>query len=143
MEIFAMAIRGGLSLLFGLLLGIASLLITRSIVPGLSISMDMLVWAAAVAATVAAFLGWLKPESGRRIILIGLALALVGGIIGSWLGFWYGEIAYPDGVRNVRMIASGNLRSPAVWTFITGAAIFSTAFGAVYYGFRLWRYREV
>jgi hypothetical protein len=140
---FAIAIRSGLSFLFGLLFGFGGLMVARSVIPGFSWSMEQLVWAAGIGAGIAGFLAWLKPEANRRIISIGFVLAIIGALAGSWLGYWYGEVAYPDGVRNVMFVSTGNLRSPAVWTFITGAAIFSTIFGAIYYGFRLWRYHEV
>ncbi len=139
----AMALRGSISFILALLFGFAGLLIPRLVGPGAGSSMATLIWGTAIGSGMAAFLSWLKPEVSYRIIFISLTVAVAGAILGSWLGFWYGEAAYPEGVRNVRFAFASSARSPAVWTFIAGAAIFSTVFGGSYYGFRLWRFNEV
>lgn len=139
----ALALRGGLGILFGVLMGIMGFLGVWWLVPGFfTPPMWLLVNTAGLAASIAGFLAWYKPEATRRVSLVGLALALAGGIAGAWLGYWYGTVAYPGGVRNVLLVAT-TLRSPAVMPFITGAALFSTFFGSIYYAFRLWRYHEV
>ena len=104
--------------------------------------MWMLVMTTGSASSIAGGLAFLKPEATWRVMSTGLALALVGGIVGAWIGFVYAQIVYPEGVRNV-MLVSRSVRSPAIMPYITFASIFSTGIGAAYYGFRAWRYHEV
>ena len=141
-RIIVLAIRSGLGFMLGFLIGIAALLLTLWGYPGRA-PMWVLVYTGGIGAGIAGFLAFLKPESSRRVILISLAVTVIGGIAGSWLGSLYAEIVYPEGVRNVYFISYGTLRSPAVVAFVTGGAIVSTITGAVYYAFRLWRYHEV
>jgi hypothetical protein len=103
----------------------------------------VLITGSAVGAGAAGFFAYLKPESSRRIISTTLIVAFIGSSTGAILGFWYGEVFYPEGVRNVYFVSTGTLRSPPVFAIVTGASIFTTALGAVYYGFRLFRYHEV
>ena len=140
--VFAMALRGGLSLLLGLMLSIGGLFLSHLILPVWSVTLQSMALGAGVGAGVGCFLAWLKPESGRRVISIGFALAFGAAIIGSFAGYFYTELFNVD-VRNVMLISTGYLRSPAVWTFVTFGTLVSTSCGAVYYGFRLWRYHEV
>ena len=143
-SIFAFGIRAGLGFIFALLFGIAGLILTFWILPeGYVPPMWLLVTTTGVAASIAAFLAWLKPESNWRVVFYGLLLALAGGIAGGWVGFGYSKIVYPDGIRNVMLVSGPKLSSAPVVVFITGAAIASTALGSIYYGFRLWRYHEV
>ena len=143
-HVVALGIRGGLGFIFGVLFGIAGLMLTFWAVPeGWVPPIWLVVIVTGVGASIAGFLAWLKPESPWRVMWLGLLLALAGGVAGAWLGYLYGEVVYPEGVRNVQLISTGRLQSPAVVAFITGAAIFTTAVGSIYYGFRLWRYHEV
>ena len=138
----AIGVRGGLGFLFGVLFGIFGLIVTQWVIPGnWAPPMWMIVVVAAVSASSAGFLAWFKPESRWRVAAVGLGLALVGGIAGAWIGYWYSEIVYPEGVRNPQLVAT-TVRSTPVMPFVTFAAMFSTALGAVYYAFRLWRYNE-
>lgn len=139
----AMSLRGGISFILALIFAFAGFVVAGATGHSVATDLGWFIWGSALGAGAAVFFAWLKPESPYRIMLIGLAIALVGGILGSWLGLWYGEAAYPDGVRNTRFAFSSDARSPANWTFIFGAALLSSIFGAVYYGFRLWRYNEV
>ena len=135
-------IRGGLGIILGIFFGIAGWFFTFWVVLGnYTQPLWLLVNVAAVFAASAAFLAWFKPESGLRITAIGLLLAVVGAFIGGWLGFGYGQVAYPDGVRNPQLVAT-SLRSPVVMPFITGAALAATGLGSGYYALRLWRYNE-
>lgn len=144
-KIFALALRGGLSFLLGLLFGIAGLFIVHFVffnVPVFRVTLLMMALGAGFGTGVAAFLAWLKPEASRGVITIGLALALGAAMIGAVAGYMYTEI-FDAEVRNVTQISTGYLKSPAVWTYVMGGTLFSTAMGAVYYSFRLWRYHEV
>ena len=139
----AMSLRGSISFILGILFGFAGFVVAGATGHSVSVDIEWFVWSTGIGAAAAAFFSWLKPEAVYRIIFISLLLALVGAMLGSWLGLWYGEAAYPDGVRNTMFAFSSDARSPANWTFITGAAISSSLFGGIYYAFRLWRYNEV
>ena len=140
---FAIGIRGGLAFILGILFGIAGLLVTFWVIPGLYVpKMWQLVFATGASSSIAVFLAYIKPETTWRVLAIGLLIAVVGGLIGAWFGFFYAKVFYPDGVRNV-MLVSRSLRSPAIMPYITFASVFSTVLGGMYYGFRAWRYHEV
>ncbi len=142
-EFFSIAIRGGMGFIFGLLLGIGGLFLALTAIPGLVPPIWTVVVLAGAGSGVAAFLSWLKPETNWKVKTIGLILALAGGLAGAGLGYVWGQISYPDGVRNVRLVAYGDLKSPAVFTYIVGATALSSILGGVYYTFRLLRYNEV
>lgn len=137
-----MVIRGGLGLVLGVLLGIGGLILAFWITPGLTPPIWVLVFMTGVGSGVAASLAWLKPEASRKVMMYGMLLAFAGGIVGAGLGFLYGKVFYPDGVRNVVFVAS-TLRSPPVFTWVNGATLLSTGFAAIYYWIRLWRYHEI
>lgn len=143
MYVLSLAIRGGVSIVFGVLLGLAGLLMSKVVYPGLVPPMWLMVTMVGVFSACAAFVSYLKPESRRDVVLLGLFLVSVGGLLGAWAGFWYGEVQYPDGVRNVRFVFSPSLTSPPVFAFINGATLGSTVTGGAYYAFRLWKYREL
>jgi hypothetical protein len=102
----------------------------------------MIVWVTGFSSSLAGFLAYLKPETNWRIIRHGFLIAMGGGVIGAWFGYFWAQEFYPDGVRNV-LLVSRSVRSPAIMPFITFASIFSTVLGGLYYGFRAWRYHEV
>jgi len=139
----AMGLRGGISFILSLIFGFSGFLIAGATGHSVAVDIEWFVWGTCIGAGSATFLAWLKPEAKYKIIYISLAIAFAGAMLGSWFGLWYGESAYPDGVRNTRFAFASDARSPANWTFIFGAAMISSIFGAVYYGFRLWRYHEV
>ncbi|MCH8062782.1 MAG: hypothetical protein IH861_09780 [Chloroflexi bacterium] len=143
LEFFAIALRGGLGFIFGLVLGIGGLIFALAVIPGLVPPIWTLVVLAGAGSGVAAFLSWFKPEANWKVKTIGFLLALAGGVAGAGLGFVYGQFFYPEGVRNVRFVAYGDLRSPAVFTYIVGATALSSLLGGLYYAFRLFRYNEV
>jgi hypothetical protein len=143
MYALAVAIRSGTAIVFGVLFGIAGLLVADWVYPGLVAPMWLMVMMVSVFSAIAAFLCYLKPEARRSVMWVGLCLVIAGGIIGAWLGFWYGEVRYPDGVRNVRFVFSPSLTTPPVFAFINGATLGSTLTGGVYYAIRLWKYREL
>ena len=141
--ILALGLRGGIGLIFGILFGIAGLVFTFWVIPGFyTPPMWLLVVSTGFASSIAGFLAFLKPETRWRVIGTGFALAVIGGMIGAWIGYVYAQIVYPEGVRNV-LLVSRSVRSPAIMPYITFASIFSTGIGAVYYGLRAWKYHEV
>ena len=142
-QFFAIAIRGGMGFIFGLLFGMAGLLLALVVVPGLVPPIWTLVVLAGAGSGVAGFFSWFKPEANWKVKTIGLLLALAGGLAGAGLGYVWGQISYPEGVRNVRFVAYGDLKSPAVFTYIVGATALSSVLGGIYYAFRLLRYNEV
>lgn len=143
MYVLSVVIRSGISIVFGVLFGVAGLLFSNLVYPGLVPPMWLLVTMVGVFSATAGFISFLKPESRRNVVLVGLFLVLVGGMAGSWAGFWYGEVQYPEGVRNVRFVFSPSLKTPPVFAFVNGATLGSTAAGGLYYAFRLWKYREL
>jgi len=139
----ALGIRGGMGVIFGLFFGFGALMVTFAVVPGYyTPPLWLLVLSTALGASIAGFLAFYKPEISWRIAVRGFALALAGGFIGGWIGYWYAQTFYPDGVRNVMLVAR-SVRSPAITPFIASASLFSTGAGAVYYAIRAWRYHEV
>ena len=142
-QFFAIALRGGLGFILGLVFGIGGLVLALAVVPGLVPPIWTLVVLAGAGSGVAAFFSWFKPEANWKVKTIGLSLALAGGLAGAGLGYVWGQFAYPEGVRNVRFVAYGDLRSPAVFTYIVGATALSSVLGGLYYAFRLLRYNEV
>ena len=143
MYVLAVARRAGSAIVFGVLFGILGLLVSDWTYPGLVAPMSLMVMMVGVFSASAAFIGYLKPEARRSVILAGFFFAVAGGLVGAWLGFWYGEIQYPEGVRNVRFVFSPSLKTPPVFAFINGATLGSTLSGGVYYALRLWRFREI
>ena len=146
MEIlFAMALRGGLSFLLGLLFGIAGLFIVHFIFfnfPFFRVTLFLMALGSGFGVGAAVFLSWLKPESSPDVKIVGCMVAFGAAMIGAIGGYYYTEL-YDVEVRNVTQISTGYLRSPAVWVYVTWGTLLSTALGGVYYGFRLLRYHEV
>lgn len=140
----AIGVRAGIGLLFGFFMGITALIVSFWVLPGLyTPPLWMILVIVTIGCSAAGFLAYFKPETGRRTMLIALLVAAVGAYVGAWLGYGWGEIFYPEGVRNVRLIAYGDVRSPPVMSFITWSTIGSTLSGGIYYVFRAWRYHEV
>jgi hypothetical protein len=141
--LFAIGLRSGLALLFGVLFGIAALVLFFFVLPGLyTPPMWMLVFVTGAGSSVAGFLAYFKPETNWKIVATGFLFAMGGGVIGAWFGYFWAQAFYPDGVRNVLLVAR-SVRSPAIMPFITWASIFTTVLGGGYYAFRAWRYHEV
>ncbi len=142
--IFAMLIRGGLSFLVGVMLGFVSLALFSSIIPPDWVGrLNMITVAVGVSTGLAVFLSWFKPESSRRVIVVGFILAFGLAILGSLTGYFIADATAAE-VRNDRLISRGSATTSAIWVFaVCGATLLSTAFSGLYYGFRLWRYHEV
>ena len=144
-QFFAMALRGGLSFLLGLLFGIAGLFIVHFVFfnfPFFRVTLFLMALGSGFGVGIAVFLSWLKPESTPDVKIIGCVLAFSTAMIGAIAGYYYTEMFNVE-VRNVTQISTGYLKSPAVWVYVTWATLLSTALGGLYYGFRLFRYHEV
>ena len=141
--VLALGLRGGVGFIFGVLFGTAGLVFTFWVIPGYyTLPMWLLVLATGTASSIAGGLAFLKPETTWGVVSTGFALALIGGMIGAWIGHSYAQMAYPESVRNM-LLVSRSVRSPATMPYVTFASLFSTGTGAAYYGFRAWRYHEV
>ena len=140
----AVGVRSGLGLIFGFFMGITALIVSFWVLPGLyTPPFWMILIIVSIGCTASAFLAYFKPETTSRTILVSLLVAAAGAYIGAWIGFAWGEIFYPEGVRNVRLLAYGDVRSPPVIAFITWSTLGSTVSGGIYYVLRAWRYHEV
>lgn len=142
--ILAIIIRAGLGLIFGFLCGLFALIATFWITPSTyNPPLWILALTTAAGCSASGFLAYYKPETPWRIVLSTFVIAIVGSYIGAWVGYWWGETFYPEGVRNVRLVAYGDIRSPPTIMFIVWATIGSTISGGAYYAYRAWRYHEV
>ena len=140
----AVAVRAGLGLIFGILLGIVALIVTFWVVPGLyTPPIWMLVLTTSLGCSVLGFITYFKPETAWSTMLKSLLVVPVGAPLGGWFGFGWGEAFYPEGVRNERFVAYGDIRSPPVMAFVVWSAVGSTFAGAIYCTYRAWRYHEV
>jgi hypothetical protein len=86
----------------------------------------------------AAFICFLKPEAKISINVLTFFVASLSGILGGYLG---SILADPEGVRNVRLVAS-SITSPDVAPFVYMGTFLSTAFTSAWYAYRLWLYNE-
>jgi len=138
-RIFALFIRAGLAVIFGFMFGMLFMVgsfwvIPRTIIPpmwALSLSVGF-------GCGLAAFICFLKPEAKRAINLTTFAVACLSGMLGGYLG---SLLADPEGVRNVRLVAS-SLTSPDVAPFVYMGTFISTASTSAWYAYRLWMYNE-
>lgn len=138
------AIMVGVRAVFGLVLGLFlavvgwffGWLVTP---PGPQIPTSLLISFSGIGAGLGGFIGWLKPEVPRRVSAIHLGLALVGGVVGAWSGWWVGPLIYPEGVRN----PAGPFGIPPFIVAVLGAGVGANLLALILYIFRLWRYHEV
>ena len=73
--LFAIGLRSGLALLFGVLFGIAALVLFFFVLPGLyTPPMWMLVFVTGTGSSVAGFLAYFKPETNWKIVATGFCL---------------------------------------------------------------------
>ena len=143
--VLAVTVRAGLGLLFGLFMGIAGLIIGALVFPGGLFSMPLwlLVLAIAIGCSISGSISYYKPENDWATLTKTVAIVAAGALIGAWLGVLWGEVFYPEGVRNERLVAYGDFRSPPNMARIIWSAIGSTVTGGLYYAFRAWRFHEV
>ena len=71
-QFFAIALRGGLGFILGLVFGIGGLILALAVVPGLVPPVWTLVVLAGAGSGVAAFFSWFKPEANWKVKTIGL-----------------------------------------------------------------------
>ena len=143
--VLAVTVRAGLGFLFGLFMGIAGLITAALVAPGGLFSMPLwlLVLSIAIGCSVSGTMSYYKPESNWSTIGKTVAIVGAGALIGAWIGVWWGDVFYPEGVRNERLVAYGDFRSPPNMARIIWSALGSTLTGGLYYGFRAWRFHEV
>ncbi len=143
--VIAVSVRAGLGLLFGIMLGMAGLITAAVVVPGGLFAMPLwlLVTAIAIGCSISGTVSYFKPETDWMTFGKTLAIVFAGAMIGAWIGVWWGEVFYPEGVRNERLVAYGDFRSPPNMARIMWSAIGSTVTGGLYYAFRAWRFHEV
>lgn len=143
--VLAVSVRAGLGFLFGLFLGIAGLITAAIVVPGGLFSMPLwvLVLSIAIGCSISGTISYYKPENDWATLAKTVAIVAAGALIGAWIGVLWGEVFYPEGVRNERLVAYGDFRSPPNMARIIWSAIGSTVTGGLYYAFRAWRFHEV
>lgn len=108
--------------------------------PGPTIPAPMLIGGAGLGAAVGGLIGWFKPESPRSVNRINLGLVFIGGLVGAWIGWQLGPIIYPEGLYR----PGGSIyNAPPFYVAIVGASIGANSLAALFYSFRLWRFREV
>ncbi len=143
-KFFAMSLRGGLSFLLGLFLGLISLALFSSIIPptfGERLTLTALFIGIGIGFAV--FVSWFKPESTRKVMITSFVLALGLAILGSLAGYLYANI-FDIQVRNNYLVASGSAEGSAMWTYSVGLSVMlATLVSGAYYAFRLFRYHEV
>ena len=67
--------------------------------PGALLPVTFLIWGSGLGAAVGGFIGWFKPEVPRTVNAVHLALALIGGLAGAWVGWELGLLLYSEGLQ--------------------------------------------
>ena len=138
-RIFALFIRAGLAAIFGFMFGTMFMIGTFWVIPPVIIPpMWVLSLSVGFGCGLAAFICFLKPEAKISINVLTFFVASLSGILGGYLG---SILADPEGVRNVRLVAS-SITSPDVAPFVYMGTFLSTAFKSAWYAYRLWLYNE-
>ena len=138
-RIFALFIRAGLAAIFGFMFGAMFLIGTFWVVPPIIVlPMGVLSLSVGFGCGLAAFVCFFKPEAKMTINLTTFLIACLSGVIGGYLGSIMSD---PEGVRNVRLVAS-SITSPDVTPFVYMGTFISTAATSAWYAYRLWLYNE-
>lgn len=138
-RIFALFIRAGLAAIFGFMFGTMFMIGTFWVIPPVIIPpMWVLSLSVGFGCGLAAFICFLKPEAKISINVLTFFVASLSGILGGYLG---SILADPEGVRNVRLVAS-SITSPDVAPIVYMGTFLSTAFTSAWYAYRLWLYNE-
>ena len=128
--------------IFGLiaacLLGLVGFLVGWFLSPGgAAISTPILLGAIGVLAGLGGFVAWLNPDVARPVILLNLGGALLSGLAGAWLSFYYGGIFQPE-----KSFEWTSPQAPRLVVTVVGAGIGANILPILLYVYRLWRYRE-
>jgi hypothetical protein len=83
------------------------------------------------------FGGWLNPDVARPVIFLGLGVALLSGLAGAWLSFYYGGIFQPE-----KSFEWTSPQAPRLVVTVVGAGVGANILPMLFYVCRLWRYRE-
>ena len=138
-RIFALFIRSGLAIMFGFMFGTMFMIGTFWVIPSSMIPpMWVLSLSVGFGCGLEAFICFIKPEAKMTINLIAFLISALGGILGGYLG---SMLADPEGVRNVRLVAS-SITSPDVAPFVYMGTLISTGAASIWYAYRLWYYNE-
>ncbi|MEC7837052.1 MAG: hypothetical protein VX982_06065 [Chloroflexota bacterium] len=138
-RIFALFIRAGLAAIFGFMFGTMFMIGTFWVIPPAIIPpMWALSLSVGFGCGLAAFICFIKPEANISINLLTFVIASLSGVFGGYLG---SLLADPEGVRNVRLVAS-SITSPDVAPFVYMGTFISTVFTSAWYAYRLWLYNE-
>lgn len=138
-RIFALFIRAGLAAIFGFMFGTMFMIGTFWVIPPIIIPpMWVLSLSVGFGCGLAAFICFIKPEAKISINILTFVIASLAGVLGGYLG---SILADPEGVRNVRLVAS-SITSPDVAPFVYMGTFLSTVFTSAWYAYRLWLYNE-
>ena len=124
-RIFALFIRAGLAAIFGFMFGTMFMIGTFWVIPPVIIPpMWVLSLSVGFGCGLAAFICFLKPEAKISINVLTFFVASLSGILGGYLG---SILADPEGVRNVRLVAS-SITSPDVAPFVYMGTFLSVSY---------------
>ena len=138
--VIAVALRTIFGLLVGMFLSVLGFYAGWfSSPPGPNLPASMLIAGAGLGAAAGGFIGWFKPEVPRSVLAFHLALALVGGLAGAWVGWELGPVLYPEGLYR----PGGTSSAPPFVVAIVAAAVGANLLTSGFYLLRLWRYREI
>lgn len=131
-----------LRMVFGLIaacvLGLVGFLVGWFVSPGgADISIPILLCGIGLMAGLGGFVAWLNPDVARPVILLGLGGALLSGLAGAWLSFYYGGIFQPE-----KSFEWTSPQAPRLVVTVVGAGIGANILPILFYVYRLWRYRE-
>ena len=136
----AIAIRTVFGLLLGMFLSVAGFYAGWfSSPPGPTLPASFLILGSGLGAAAGGFIGWLKPEAARTVIVVHLGLALMGGLAGAWVGWELGPLLYPEGLYR----PGDTSRAPPFMVAVVVASIGGNLLTSGFYLLRMWRHREI
>lgn len=136
----AIAIRAAFGLLLAMFLAVGGFYAGWfSSPPGATLPISYLIWGSGLGAAAGGFIGWFKPEVPRTVNAVHLALALIGGLAGAWVGWELGPLLYPEGLYR----PGGTSRAPPFVVAVVAAGIGANLPTSAFYLLRMWRHREV
>ena len=136
----AIVLRAVFGLLIGMFLSVAGFYAGWfSSPPGPTLPIFFLIFGSGLGAAAGGFLGWFKPEAARTVIGIHLALALMGGLAGAWVGWELGPVLYPEGLYR----PGGTYSAPPFVVAVVAASIGGNLLTSGFYLLRMWRHREI